>query len=47
MLLALLFSVVSVIGGMTISYYFSTPSGATIVLFVIMIFIASLVIAKR
>lgn len=47
MLLGLLFSVVSVIGGMSISYYFSTPSGATIVLFVIVIFIASLVFAKR
>ena len=47
MLLSLLFSVSSVIGGMSISYYFSTPSGATIVLFVIVIFIASLVFAKR
>jgi len=47
MLLSLLFSVSSVIGGMSISYYFSTPSGATIVLFVIVIFIASLVYAKR
>jgi len=47
MLLSLLFSVVSVIGGMSISYYFSTPSGATIVLFVIVVFIFSLVFTKR
>ena len=47
MSLSLLFSVLSVIGGMSVSYYFSLPSGATIVLFVIALFIFSLVITRR
>ena len=47
MVLSLLFSVFSVIGGMSLSYFFSLPSGATIVLFVIFIFIISLLITKR
>jgi len=47
MLLSLLFSVASVTGGMTFSYYFSMPSGATIVLFVIALFILSLVVARK
>ncbi len=46
-LISLSFAVVSVIFGMSLSFYFSLPSGATIVLCVIMIFIASLVITKR
>ena len=47
MVLSLLFSTLSVVGGITISYYFSLPSGATIVLFVIALFILSLVVRKR
>jgi len=47
MLYSLLFAVVSVVGGISISYYFSTPSGATIVLFVIAIFIFSLLVNKK
>ncbi len=43
LLLSLVFAVVSVIGGIILSYYFDLPSGATIVLFVILIFIFSLV----
>ena len=46
-LLALLFALVSVVAGMTFSYYFSIPSGATIVLVVLFIFIVSLVINRR
>jgi zinc transport system permease protein len=47
MLLSLFFSVGSVIGGMSVSYYFSLPSGASIVLFVIGIFIISLAVTRR
>jgi zinc transport system permease protein len=47
MLLSLLFGVFSVLFGITISYYFSLPSGATIVLSVISVFIVSLFINKR
>ena len=46
-LLALGFALVSVIVGMTLSYIFSLPSGATIVLSIITIFIFSLVFNKR
>ena len=46
-LTSLSFAIVSVILGMSLSFYFSLPSGATIVLCVITIFIASLVITKR
>jgi len=45
--LAMLFSVSGVVGGMSLSYYLSLPSGATIVLFVIVLFIVSLVLTKR
>ena len=45
--LALGFAVTSVLIGMTCSYYFSLPSGATIVLTVLVIFIASLLINRR
>ena len=45
--LSLLFSLVSVVAGMTLSYYFSLPSGATIVLVILLFFILSLVINKR
>ncbi len=45
--LALGFSLLSVIVGMTSSYYFSLPSGATIVMTVLIVFIVSLVINRR
>ena len=47
MLISLFFALFSVIFGMTLSYYFSLPSGATIVLAVIGIFIISLIINRR
>jgi len=46
-LLALVFAVLSVIFGISLSYFFSLPSGATIVLCILMIFIISLVVNKR
>jgi len=45
--ISLSFALFSVIFGMSLSYYFSLPSGATIVLCVIAIFILSLVINKK
>jgi len=47
MLISLFFALFSVFFGMGLSYYFSLPSGATIVLCVIAIFIFSLVINKK
>ena len=47
MLTSLLFALFSVVFGMILSYFFSLPSGATIVLAVIAIFIISLIINKR
>ncbi|WP_297484732.1 metal ABC transporter permease [Sulfurimonas sp.] len=47
MFIALFFALFSVIFGMSLSYYFSLPSGATIVLSVIAIFIISLVINRK
>jgi len=47
MILSLLFALFSVIFGMTLSYHYSLPSGATIVLSVIVIFIISLVINRK
>jgi len=47
MFIALFFALFSVIFGMSLSYYFSLPSGATIVLSVIAIFIVSLLINRR
>jgi zinc transport system permease protein len=47
MLISLFFALFSVIFGMTLSYYFSLPSGATIVLCIIAIFIISLLINKK
>lgn len=47
MLISLFFALFSVIFGMTLSYHYSLPSGATIVLSVIVIFIISLVINKK
>ena len=46
-LLAILFALLSVIFGMTLSFYFSLPSGATIVICVLIIFIISLVTNKK
>ena len=46
-LLSLVFALFSVVCGMTLSFYFSLPSGATIVLFVLVIFILSLVSNKK
>jgi len=47
MLFSLFFALFSVIFGMSFSYYFSLPSGATIVLWVIAFFIISLVVNKE
>jgi len=47
MFISLAIALLSVIVGMTLSFYFSLPSGATIVLCVLAIFIVSLVINKR
>ncbi|MBU1659688.1 metal ABC transporter permease [bacterium] len=46
-LLSIAFALLSVACGMILSFYFSLPSGATIVLCVISIFIVSLVINKK
>jgi len=46
-LLSLLFAVISVVSGMFFSFYFSLPSGATIVLSVLSIFILSLLSNKK
>ncbi len=45
--IALLFSLLAVIVGMSSSYFFSLPSGATIVLTLLFIFIFSLVVNRR
>ena len=47
MLLALVFAILSVIAGMVLSFYFSLPSGATIVICVLILFVISLVINKK
>jgi len=47
LMLSLFFALGSVASGMVLSFYFSLPSGATIVLCVLTIFIISLVINKR
>lgn len=46
-LISLSFALLSVVCGMTLSFYFSLPSGATIVLSVLVIFIISLFVNKR
>ncbi len=46
-LISLSFALSSVAAGMTLSYYYSLPSGATIVMCVIGFFIISLVVNKR
>lgn len=47
MLISLFFGLFSVIFGMSLSFYFSLPSGATIVMSVITLFIISLVMNKK
>jgi len=47
MSISLVFAIFSVISGMTLSFYFSLPSGATIVICVLILFIISLVINKK
>jgi len=47
MLIAIFFALFSVIFGMSLSFYFSLPSGATIVLSVISLFVLSLMINKK
>jgi zinc transport system permease protein len=47
LLIALFVALFSVVLGMTLSYYFSLPSGATIVLCVIVLFVFSLVLNKK
>jgi len=46
-LISLVFALISVVFGMTFSFYFSLPSGATIVLCVLLIFIISLITNRR
>ena len=46
-LISLVFALLSVVIGMTLSYYYSLPSGATIVMCVILFFVISLVVNKR
>ena len=46
-LISLFFAIFSVLFGMTLSFYFSLPSGATIVLCVIFIFILSLIVNRK
>ena len=45
--ISLVFALFSVASGMTLSFYFSLPSGATIVLSILVVFIVSLVVNKR
>jgi len=47
MLISLFFALTSVIFGMSLSFFFSLPSGATIVLCIIAIFIISLVLNRK
>jgi zinc transport system permease protein len=47
MIIALIISVISVIIGITLSYHFSLPSGATIVLTILLFFITSLVTNRK
>jgi len=46
-LLSLFFAISSVITGITFSYYFSLPSGATIVLSILIIFVFSLLVNNK
>lgn len=44
---SLIIALFSVVAGMTLSYYFSLPSGATIVICVLFIFVLSLIINRK
>jgi zinc transport system permease protein len=46
-IISVVFALISVVAGMTLSFYFSLPSGATIVLCVLVIFITSLIANRR
>jgi zinc transport system permease protein len=46
-LISLFFALFSVVFGMSLSFYFSLPSGATIVLSVISLFVLSLILNKK
>ena len=46
-LISLFFAIISVASGMTLSFYFSLPSGATIVICILIIFIFSLIVNKK
>lgn len=46
-LISLFFALTGVISGITLSYYFSLPSGATIVICILIIFIVSLMVNKK
>jgi len=46
-LVSLVFALLSVIAGMSLSFYFSLPSGATIVLCILFIFILSLIVNNK
>jgi len=46
-LTSVFFALLSVVAGMTFSFYFSLPSGATIVLCVLSIFVISLIVNKK
>lgn len=47
MLLSIAFALFSVVSGMTFSFYFSLPSGATIVICVLAVFVISLIANKK
>lgn len=47
MLLSVAFALFSVVSGMTLSFYFSLPSGATIVICVLVVFVISLITNKK
>jgi zinc transport system permease protein len=47
MFISIFFALFSVVFGMSLSYYFSLPSGATIVLSVISLFVLSLILNKK
>lgn len=46
-IISLAFALISVVAGMTLSFYFSLPSGATIVLCVLLIFITALIANRK
>lgn len=46
MLLSILFSVILTVGGLWLAYFLNWPSGATIILFGVLLFLASLVLSR-